>query len=219
MNAQVAVVAQATKNRIRNAADAQLQRRAVGRSAPRRARRCEALHLVGARLVRQFQQRARRLHQLSISLTCRMQSPQVRGIRWFTSAITYSRCALPSACSPRPCPAQVAVLVGRTSLQQYDIQRHLARNEQTFDLTQEDGRIIGPPRLDRLAYVAAQKKSAVTEVCRRTRGACRVRRRGSASKSLRRPSARALAGSWHRSGVAEWSCLAVSKRAVTNAAR
>ena len=56
------------------------------------------------------------------------------------------------------------MLVGRTGLNQGDIQRKLTGSEQAFDLAQEDGSIVGPAFCYRAPDIPAQEETVMTKV-------------------------------------------------------
>ena len=73
--------------------------------------------------------------------------------------------------------AEVAVLVGRRSLDEGDVEGHFAGPEELLDFTEEDGGVVGASGGYCAAHVVAEEQAAVAEVAfvfgQRVIGACR----------------------------------------------
>ena len=163
VNAQVAAVAQAMEDRIRNAADADLQRRAVGDQRRDVAR--DPVLQVGVGFGRQFEQRARRLdHGGEFGDVQEAVAERPRHLVVdFGDDVAGAACRRQRAIDRRP-QAHEAVRIGRRHLHQDHIERHGAAGEQIFDFAEEDRSVVGAALLHGFAHVASQEQAVVAEM-------------------------------------------------------
>ena len=168
VNAQVLAVHQQGQHRIRNAADAGLQHRAVFDQAGDVARDRDLQ--IGDYGLLQRAQRPRRLDE-RINVVDVDEAVAV-GARHLVVDLR-DHVLRHSGGGQRGIDADAkaaeAVGIRRRDFDQRDIDRHLAAFEQPFDFAEIDGRVIGAAVVDGLAHVAADEHRVVAEVARHLR--------------------------------------------------
>ncbi len=163
VNTEVVLVAEAMQHRFGDAADAGLQRCAIGNERGHVARDAQ-VHL-GEGLGAEFEQRPRCLNEcrdladVNGGVAMRARHPLVDfGDDGLGAARRRQRAV------DRGAQAHESVRVGRRHLHQHDIERHRAAFKQAFDFAEEDWRVVGAAGGDRLAHVFAEKQSAMAKV-------------------------------------------------------
>ena len=163
VDAQVALVGEAVQHRLRDAADAGLQRGSVGNQRGHVA--CHAHMQLGARLRFQLQQRAVRLHNggnvvhVHGGLAVRARHLPVHfGNHDPRVANRRERAVYGRAQAHKP------MRIRRRHLHQHHVKRQSARLEEAFNLAQKDRSVVSAPIAHCLTHVVAQEQSPMAEV-------------------------------------------------------